>query len=154
LFDQGVLTTLPPFINGAAYPALVPKTDADGNDVAGIRLPDLAAPLATYTGWGLRAFHGDGQDGCDAAGQMIPFALTKAQRVAADDPRLSVEERYSNRATYVNSITQAANSLQDQRLLLNEDVQRYIVAAGKSTIFAPAVNGIAFSGDIVAAGQS
>ena len=59
----------------------VPKTDADGNGIAGIRLPDVDVPLATYTGWGLRAFAAAGNDGCDAAGQKIDFAQTRAQRL-------------------------------------------------------------------------
>ena len=54
-FDKGILTVLPPHLVGTPYPALVPKTDADGNDVAGISMPDVAVPLATYTGWALRA---------------------------------------------------------------------------------------------------
>src|SRR5262245_54266197 len=66
LFDQGILTVLPPFLLGTPYPVLVPKTDADGNDIAGIRLPDVAVPLATYTGWGLRAYPSGANDGCDA----------------------------------------------------------------------------------------
>jgi hypothetical protein len=54
-FAEGILTTLPPRLVGTPYPALVPKTDADGNDLAGIRIPEVAVPLATYTGWALRA---------------------------------------------------------------------------------------------------
>ena len=60
-FDQGILTILPPILISSPYPAFVPKTDADGNDIAGVRLPEIAAPVATYTGWGVRAadFAGD-----------------------------------------------------------------------------------------------
>jgi len=65
---------------GTPYPALVPKTDADGNDLAGIRLPDVTAPVATYTGWALRAEPAGANDGCDGAGQMIPFAKTDEGR--------------------------------------------------------------------------
>ena len=81
--------------NGKIYPTYVPKTDADGNDIAGVRLPDVTVPLATYTGWALRAGAQAG-DGCEGAGQMIPFAKTKAERMASGDPRPSVEERYSS----------------------------------------------------------
>jgi len=66
-FDQGILTVVPPVLLGSPYPALVPKTDADGTDIAGVRLPDVTVPLATYKGWGLRAGPAAG-DGCDAAG--------------------------------------------------------------------------------------
>jgi hypothetical protein len=131
-FDQGILEILPPRLVGTPYPALVPKTDADGNDVAGIRLPDVAVPLATYTGWGLRSFIPD--EGCDAAGQRIDFAKTKAERLANGDPRLSIEERYSSHDPYVSAVTNAARQLQQQRLLLDEDVQAYVKAAENSSI--------------------
>jgi hypothetical protein len=79
--------------NGPIYPSYVPKTDSDGNDIAGIRLPELTVPLATYTGWGLRSGVW-ANDGCEASGQYIPFKATTAERLAANDPRPSVEERY------------------------------------------------------------
>ena len=59
----------------------MPKTDSDGNDIAGVRLPDVTVPLATYTGWALRS-GAQANDGCEAAGQFIPFAKTQAERVA------------------------------------------------------------------------
>ena len=131
-FDQGILTILPPVLKGTPYPVLVPKGDVDGNGIAGIRLPDVTVPLATYTGWALRANAGD--DGCDAAGQKIDFARTKAERLAAGDPRLSIEERYPAHEKYVSAVTQAANDLLRERLLLDEDVQRYVERAAKSEI--------------------
>jgi hypothetical protein len=131
-FDQGILTVLPPAVVGTPYPAMVPKTDADGNDIAGIRLPEVAVPLATYTGWALRANGGD--DGCDGAGQKINFAATKAARLASGDPRLSIEERYPTHARYVDEVTRAANALRGQRLLLDEDLQQYIEQANQSNI--------------------
>ena len=79
--------------NGPIYPSYVPKTDSDGNDIAGIRLPELTVPLATYTGWGLRSGVW-ANDGCEASGQYIPFKATAAERMAAGDPRPSVQERY------------------------------------------------------------
>jgi hypothetical protein len=125
-FDKGILSVLPPKLVGSPYPVLVPKTDADGNDIAGIRLPEVAVPVATYTGWALRA---DGLDGCDAAGQRINFAKTKAERLAAGDPRPSLEERYADHAAYVGQVTRAAQELKSRRLLLEEDVAAYIAAA-------------------------
>ena len=71
----------------------MPKTDSDGNDIAGIRLPELVVPLATYTGWALRSGVW-ANDGCEASGEYIPFTATMAARVAAGDPRPSVQERY------------------------------------------------------------
>ena len=109
-FDRGILTTLPPTIEGSPYPAFVPKTDADGNDVAGIRLPQIAVPLATYTGWGVRAAAFAGDDLCDQWGQQIGFARTKAERLASGDPRLSVEERYESHENYVQAIFRCSGS--------------------------------------------
>src|SRR6195256_6416950 len=80
--------------NGPIYPSFVPKTDADGNDVAGVRLPDVTLPLATYTGWSLRR-GAQADDGCEGSGQMIVFAKTAADRNTPSgiDPRPSVAER-------------------------------------------------------------
>ena len=137
-FDQGILTVLPPVSLGTPYPVFVPKTDADGNDIAGIRYPDVSVPIATYTGWGLRATApGDPVpivDGCDALGQMILFAKTKAARDATGDPRPSLEERYKDHAGYVNLITAAATRLEHERLMLHDDVERYIAAAQAAAV--------------------
>jgi hypothetical protein len=137
-FDDGILTVLPPVLLGMPYQIFVPKTDADGNDIAGIRTPDVAAPLATYTGWALRAFaSGDPVpivDGCDASGQRIPVAETNAARLAAGDPRLSLQERYKDHATYVKLVTDAAQRLEHERLLLDQDVQNYIAAAQAASV--------------------
>ncbi len=128
LFDQGILTILPPVVTDSAYVALVPKTDGDGNDIAGVRFPDIAVPLATYTGWALRAGPA-ADDGCDAAGQRIDFAQTRAERLANGDPRLSIEERYETHEQYVRQVERAARRLVRERFLLEEDAQRFIQAA-------------------------
>jgi len=125
-FDKGFISVQPPKLVGSPYPVFVPKTDADGNDIAGLRLPDVSVPTATYTGWALRA---DGLDGCDANGQRIAFAKTKAERTASGDPRLSLEERYKDHATYVEMVTRAAQELKAQRFMLDEDVEATIAAA-------------------------
>jgi hypothetical protein len=130
-FDHGMLSVLPPRLVGTPYPVLVPKTDADGNDIAGIRIPEVAVPVATYTGWALRA---DGHDGCDASGQKIAFAKTKVERTAAGDPRLSLEERYPDHAAYVSAVTRVVQELKAQRLLLDEDAAAYLSAAQWSTV--------------------
>jgi hypothetical protein len=113
----------------------VPKTDADGNDIAGIRLPDVTVPLATYTGWALRAGAQAG-DGCEGTGQMIPFAKTKADRLASGDPRLSIEERYPSFSMYTAKVKSAVQDLVDKRLMLAEDAQPAIdrlLKAGDAT---------------------
>jgi len=133
-FGQGILTILPPVLKGSPYPVFVPKTDADGNGIAGIRLPDIAAPLATYSGWNLRAAAFAGEDLCDASGQKVDFRETKAERLAAGDPRLSIEERYPTHEKYVSAVTRAVQQLRQERLLLDEDAERFIKAAAESTI--------------------
>ena len=106
--------------NGPIYPSFVPKTDADGNELAGVRLPDVRVPLATYTGWALRSGVW-ANDGCEASGQFIPFAATEAARVAAGDPRASVEARYPSFAVYHGKVRAALNDLVKERFLLCED---------------------------------
>jgi hypothetical protein len=133
-FDQGILDIFPPQATGKVYPSFVSKVDADGNEVAGIRLPAVAAPIATTTGWGLRGAAFGNPDGCESSGQWIPFATTAAQRAASGDPRRSLEERYGNKTGYVTAVTNAANALKAQRLLLDADVQAYINAAQASTV--------------------
>jgi hypothetical protein len=126
----GIIDTLPPTLKGSPYPALVPKVDADGNDIAGIRLPEIAVPTATHTGWALRALPAGADDGCDASGQKIPFRKTMAGRLAIGDPRLSLDERYPTRQNYIDKVTQAAMALRDARLMLQEDVDAYVAGAG------------------------
>jgi hypothetical protein len=108
--------------NGPIYPTYVPKTDADGNDLGGVRLPDVAAPLATYTGWSLRSGPQAG-DGCEGTGQMIPFPKTKAERLASGDPRLSIEERYPTADAYASAAKKAVDDLVAKRFLLPEEAQ-------------------------------
>jgi hypothetical protein len=130
--DAGILTTLPPKMMGSPYPAFVPRADADGNTVAGIRLPDIVVPVATYAGWNLRK--NPAEDGCDHAGTVIPFAKTKAERLAKGDPRPSLEERYADHAAYVGAVRKAAADSVRQGFLLKEDADRYVAAAEASDI--------------------
>jgi hypothetical protein len=117
---SGVIAIEPP-IALAEYPSLVPQVDADGNDIDGLRSHILQAPLGTYTGWNVRAAGFSQGDACDLTGGYIPFAVTKAQRIASGDPRLSLQERYGNTAGYVSAVTAAVNSLVSQRLMLASD---------------------------------
>jgi hypothetical protein len=123
-------------VPGTEHILLVPKVDADGNDVAGLRRPDdLETPLATVTGWNLRREGYRATDLCGFSGMLIPFPPTRADRLASHDPRLSIEERYPSQNDYVGSVALAALKLQDQRLLLPEDVDRIIRDAGDRDIF-------------------
>ena len=137
-FDNGILSNYPPTVAGRpAYPIFVSKVDKDGNEIAGVRLPPVAAPIATTTGWGLRAAAFGGPDGCEANGQHIPFQTTKAQRQAIGDPRLSLEERYKNHDGYVKEVEKAAKKLEKDGFLLADDVQRYIDEAQASSVLVP-----------------
>ena len=130
-FDsEGIMDILPPIVT-TPYPSLVPKTDADGNDIAGVRMPDVAVPLATLTGWNLRA--DGGGDGCDASGTKIPFAATPATR-APGDPRKSILERYPTHQAYVDAVTKAVQKLERDGFLIDEDAQAYIGAAQASSV--------------------
>jgi Alpha/beta hydrolase domain len=111
--------------NGPIYPSYVPKTDSDGNDIAGIRLPELQVPLATYTGWALRSGVW-ANDGCEGTGQYIPFAATQSGRLATGDQRLSVQERYASYAVYMNAVVAAVDSLVGGRFLICDDTQDII----------------------------
>lgn len=111
------------------YAVFVPMTDIDGNDLAGIRLPDVAVPLATYTGWNLRRNgYAEGQL-CGLNGTHLPFPA----RASAADPRQPVAQRYANRLGYAKAVALAARELRDQGLLLQEDVDRYIERAKADT---------------------
>ncbi len=140
-YRTGIATINPPVItppyqdnpaNGPIYPSYVPKTDHDGNDIAGVRLPDVTVPLATYTGWALRAGP-QANDGCEGSGQMIPFAKTEADRAAAGDPRPSVEKRYKTFRDYHRKVVHAIDRMVAERLMLCEDAddeQTRLIQAG------------------------
>jgi hypothetical protein len=114
------------------YPALVPAVDADGNTRAGVRMPELQVPLATYTGWNLRR-QGFGLDSfCIATGSWLPFAATREQRQASGDPRPSLQERYGTRAKYLQQLDGAIQKMVSERLLLPEDAPRIISRASEA----------------------
>ena len=133
-FDDGIMSINPPDFSGPVYPSYVSRVDADGNEIAGVRLPPVEAPIATTTGWGLRSAAFGGPDGCEASGQWIAFKRTRAERLAAGDPRKSLEERYKDHADYVAAVAKAARKLQERRFLLPEDVQRYVDEAEASNV--------------------
>jgi hypothetical protein len=127
---RGQIDAHPPApIGNGAYTILVPNTDADGNDIAGIRLPAVQVPLGTFTGWNLRP-RGLAEDELSGLlGSFIPFSRTKTERKKTGDPRLSLEERYKDKEDYVRQLARAARFLLNERYLLPEDVQRIIVEA-------------------------
>jgi hypothetical protein len=121
---NGILTIEPPKIQGH-YVVLVPKSDADGNDLGTLLPAEVAVPLATYTGWNLRRRDvGAEAQLASLMGSYIPFAKTKAERKATGDPRKSIEERYGNFETYQKRFAAACAELVKQRYMLTEDAER------------------------------
>jgi hypothetical protein len=116
------------------YETFVSAVDADGNEVAGIRLPPIAVPLATYTGWNV--YRAQPGELCDRDGSRIPFAHSHAEREAIDDPRPSLEERYGSREAYVAKVREAAAALVAERLLLPADAEAFVAAARECDGFA------------------
>ena len=123
--------SLPP-MRGDAYTVLVGRVDADGNMVDGVRHPNLAAPVGTHTGWNLRrAGFAEGAQ-CAGAGAFLPFAPTEAARQASGDPRPSLEARYGDHDAYVRAVSDAADALVRERLLLPADADSIIALARRS----------------------
>jgi hypothetical protein len=124
----GVITVAPPRIV-KPIPQLMPRIDADGNELDGIRSPLISAPLGTYVGWNV--FAGGFQKGrfCNNIGGYIPFAATRAERIAKGDPRPSLEERYPNHAAYVAKVKAQADALVAQRYMLPADAARIVAEA-------------------------
>ena len=137
--DPGVPTVVPATV-GQDYPCLVSQVDADGNEVAGIRLPLVSVPLATHLGWNRRHadIGGEGQtlstggaSGGTLRGSSIPFAATREERDANGDPRLSIEERYASRGFFLEQIEAAAKELVAEGYLLEEDVAPLVAQAAE-----------------------
>jgi hypothetical protein len=127
--EQGIYQYPPK--EGEAYPILVSAVDADGNEVAGIRHPDVQVPLATYTGWTRR--HAES----GAAGHFVPlqglakaFPRTAAEREQGGDPRGAIDERYPSREAYLAQVREASQRMADEGYLLAEDVELVVDQAG------------------------
>jgi hypothetical protein len=138
---RGIASLEPPRV-GRAFPMLVPQVDSDGIDLGGIRMPEVAVPLATYTGWNLRdPKMGAPDELVDFLGSYIPFARTRAEREQANDPRPSIEERYQSRDHYLALCKEAVRKLiregyllrQDNAAVLNRAVEYWVYATRKST---------------------
>jgi hypothetical protein len=113
-------------------PFLVPQVDASGNDIAGIRVPDVAVPLATTTGWNFRAPRiGNPATIVALLGSYIPFARTSAERAVNNDPRPPIEERYKNKDDYLTRIRSAALGLVKNGYMLEEDVEFSVQRAAR-----------------------
>ena len=120
-WKEGIDEREPPGV-GDPYVTLVPRSDADGIDQGALRLPEIAAPLATYTGWNLRTPQtGFGDRLVDFFGSFAPFPPTHAARVAANDPRPSIAERYGDRVGYLRAYDGATAALVHEGYVLAED---------------------------------
>ncbi len=129
-FDRGLLTREPPeVVDPEGYAVLVPAVDADGNEVAGVRAPMVEAPLGTCTGWNLRAREFGHGAMHEFTGSYIPFPDTDSEAAMTGDPRASILARYGDEDGYERAIEAAARRLVDERLMLEEDVERVVARA-------------------------
>ena len=119
-------------IPGKSYTVLVPKVDADGNDVAGVRSVAVQVPVATYTGWNQRRAGFMEGEFCDLRGSYVPFAKTASER--GSDPRPSLQERYGSQAGYVARVEEAAQKLVTEGFLLSDDAARIVQEARQSNL--------------------
>lgn len=133
---SGVITVEPPRLK-RVLPSLVPKVDADGNEQTGVPSALHEAPLGTYIGWNVVAGGFYNGQGCGFAGGYIPFARTKAERMASGDPRLSLEERYGSHDAYVAKVAAAVRKLVADRFLLPDDAERIVRQAEDSSVLKP-----------------
>jgi hypothetical protein len=121
------IETIEPPIVKSTYPLLLPQVDGDGIDQGGIKMPEVAVPLATYTGWNLRSEKiGAPQELYSMQGSFIPFPKTKQDREASHDPRKSIEERYPNKQAFLAQVTASANDLVKSGYLLQQDVPKMV----------------------------
>ena len=127
--SSGIIAREPPQVGSGSYGVLEMQVDADGNDLAGIRSVFLQTPIGTYTGWNLGRKDRFESGLCNLQGSFIPFAVTKAERIATGDPRLSIEERYPSKDVYLASFKKAADDLVAQRFLLPDDADALVKTA-------------------------
>jgi hypothetical protein len=130
---SGVQTVMPPKIKNVIR-MLAPKVNADGNELGGVPVVLRDAPLGTYLGWNITAAGFHKGKICNYAGGMIPFARTKAERLAAKDPRPSLEERYGTHERYVEAVQAAAANAVAQGFLLPDDAENLIALAAASNV--------------------
>ena len=130
---SGWITIQPPIVRGT-IPMLIPRTDADGNETSGVASVLHQAPLGTYLGWNVTSSGYLKGRACGFSGGYIPFARTKAERLASGDPRLSLEERYGTHQRYVQQVRATAAKLVKERFLLKDDAARLIRGAEESAV--------------------
>jgi hypothetical protein len=133
LDGSGVATTVPPVVKQVIKMKAV-RVDADGNELGGVPVVLRDAPLGTYLGWNIVADGFFKGQICNYAGGMIPFATTRAERLASGDPRPSLEERYTDHQGYVDAVKRAAARAVDQGFLLQPDADALVAQASSSNV--------------------
>jgi hypothetical protein len=127
--SAGVVSIEPPKV-GKEFPTLVMQVDRDGNEIAGLKTPQVEVPLGTHTGWNLRdPAVGAPDEMYSMKGSYFPFARTKSERVQRGDPRLSVAERYQGREEYVGRIRSSVRRLVEQGYVLERDLSAILKLA-------------------------
>jgi hypothetical protein len=136
---SGVISKQPPAIS-RVIPTLVPRVNSDGNETAGVSSVLHQAPLGTYLGWNIQSSGFFKGQICGFTGGYVPFAVTKADRIAARDPRPSLEERYGTEDGYLCVVRRAANQLVNSRFLLREDADRTVAAASDAHVLPSSID--------------
>lgn len=136
LDGSGVVANVPPAIKQVIR-MKAPRVDADGNELGGVPVVLREAPLGTYLGWNIVAAGFHKGKICNYAAGMIPFATTRAERMASGDPRLSLEERYRTHEGYVEAVRTAAAKAVGERFLLQADADALIAQAAASSVLRP-----------------
>ena len=109
---------------------ITPVFNADGNEMGGLKMPEITVPLATYTGWNLYSTkYGPAHEIAHMSGSYIPFASSRAEREANNDPRPSIAERYDNRQQYLGLVAESAMELIKDGYLLDEDLPEILQRA-------------------------
>ena len=129
---SGVITVQPPTFQ--VLPTYAVRVDADGNEIGGVPSVQHQAPLGTYLGWNIRATGFYAGQLCDFTGGWLPFRKTQAERIAAGDPRPSVEERYGSSEGYVCVVKKAADKAVAERFLLQADADRLVAQATAASV--------------------
>lgn len=127
--SEGIITNEPPIV-GPAYTILVPQVNEDGNEYSGLLTPGALVPLATYTGWNLyNSDYGPTHILSHMSGSFLPFPKSRQEREARNDPRLSVEERYTSKAHYLGLVAEEATTLIHEGYLLDHDLRQILEQA-------------------------
>lgn len=130
---SGVITRQPPALR-RTFPSRVPRVNSDGNETSGIPSVTLQVPLGTYLGWNVQAKGYGAGGGCGFSGGFIPFAKTRAERIASNDPRPSLEERYHDHAGFVAQVRAAIARQQASGWLLPDDAAAMLRAAEQNDV--------------------